>query len=80
MPKENLRDLFRLSDKDVSILRRDYFKMIFFDLLSNNSGSGNGCSSVWYKAKYGSSTGYICSSYATVKEIKEEIINPDDYK
>ena len=33
------------------------------------SSSGNGCSGPWYKAQYASTVGYICSDYATLKEI-----------
>jgi len=71
---------FRSSATTNSTIIASFDKGEELDLLSNNSGSGNGCPSVWYKAQYGSSIGYVCSSYATIKEIKEEVINPDDYK
>lgn len=49
-----------------------------FPLEDLNSGSlGNGCSKDWYKITYGSVSGYVCSSYATVKEVEE--IKPEDY-
>ena len=47
-------------------------------LLDKNAGTGNGCSSVWYKAQYGSSIGYVCSQFVKLEEV--EIINPEDYK
>lgn len=49
-----------------------------FPLEDLNPGSlGNGCEKDWYKITYGSTSGYVCSSYATVKEVEE--INPEDY-
>jgi len=33
------------------------------EILSTNAGSGNGCSDKWYKVKYGSYTGYSCSTF-----------------
>lgn len=47
-------------------------------LLDKNGGTGNGCSSVWYKGQYGNDVGYICSQFAKIIEVKE--INPEDYK
>lgn len=43
----------------------------------NPNSSGNGCQKDWYKITYGSTSAYVCSSYATIKEIEE--INPEDY-
>ena len=50
------------------------------EFIDDTTQSGNGCDSKWYKAKYGSSVGYVCSEFATIKTVKEETINPDDYK
>ena len=47
-------------------------------LLDKNAGSGNGCTSAWYKVQYGSSVGYVCSQFAKIEVVEE--INPDDYK
>jgi len=43
----------------------------------NTGSAGNGCKKDWYKITYGSVSGYVCSLYATIKEIEE--INPEDY-
>ena len=48
--------------------------------IDDNAQSGNGCANKWYKVKYGNSVGYVCSEFATIKEVKEETINPADYK
>ena len=50
-----------------------------FELLDKSAGSNNACSK-WYKVTHNGQTGYICGEFATIKEIKEEVINPDDYK
>ncbi len=50
------------------------------EFIDDTTQSGNGCDNKWYKAKYGSSVGYVCSEFAIIKTVKEETINPDDYK
>ena len=57
---------------------REFNSGVELELIDDSIASGNGCDSKWYKAKYGTNTGYICSEFATIKVIKE--INPDDYK
>ena len=52
---------------------------IELELLSKSAGSNASCSK-WYQVKYNNQVGYICGEFVTIKEIKEEIINPDDYK
>ena len=47
-------------------------------LLDKNIASGNGCASNWYKVRYGSNEGYVCSEFAKIEVI--EVINPNDYK
>ena len=49
-------------------------------LINDNAGSGNGCGSKWYQASNGSTIGYVCSEFATIKEITEEVIDPADYQ
>lgn len=41
-----------------------------------NAGTGPGCNAPWYKAQYGSTTGYVCSEFAI---LKEENISSEDY-
>lgn len=50
------------------------------EFIDDNTASGNGCNNKWYKARYNGNVGYICSEFATLKTIKEETINPADYK
>lgn len=47
-------------------------------LLDKNIASGNGCNKNWYKIRYGSNEGYVCSEFANIQVI--EVINPNDYK
>ena len=47
-------------------------------LLDKNIASGNGCNQNWYKVRYGSNEGYVCSEFANIQVI--EVINPNDYK
>ena len=47
-------------------------------LLDKNIAAGNGCAKNWYKIRYGSNEGYVCSEFAKIEVI--EVINPDDYK
>ncbi len=47
------------------------------DLIDDNITAGNGCDKVWYKAKFGSNTGYICSEFASIKTVTE--IDPADF-
>lgn len=50
-------------------------------LLDKNISSGNGCGKNWYKVKYGSNEGYVCSEWAEIRVIQdEEILKPEDYK
>ena len=48
------------------------------NILDTNAGSGNGCSSNWYKVSYGNYTGYSCGSYIVLNEDKEETGNIED--
>ncbi len=48
-------------------------------LINDNAGSGNGCNSKWYQASNGSVVGYVCSEFATIKEVTEEVIDPANY-
>ena len=57
---------------------REFDRGTELELIDDNITKGNGCDKVWYKAKYGSNTGYICSEFATIKVIKE--IDPNDYQ
>lgn len=50
------------------------------EFIDDATPSGNGCGNKWYKAKYGSNIGYVCSEFATIKTITEESINPADYQ
>ena len=47
-------------------------------LLDKSAGSGNGCSDPWYKVQYGSTIGYVCSTWSKI--VVEEVINPDDFE
>ena len=49
------------------------------DLLDASAGKNNACSK-WYKVSYNGNIGYICGEFAIIKEVPEDVINPDDYK
>ena len=49
-------------------------------LLNDNAGVGNGCDSKWYQVSNNNTIGYVCSEFATIKEIQDDNINLDDYK
>ena len=59
---------------------KEFNKGTELEYIDDSGQAGNGCGNKWYKAKYGSNVGYVCSEFAMVKTIKEETINPDDYK
>ena len=49
-------------------------------LINDNAGSGNGCGAKWYQGNYSGVVGYICSEFATIKEVADEPdVNVDDY-
>ena len=50
------------------------------NLVSDNAGSGNGCSKAWYKVTYNNITGYICSEFATKSTKEENNIDINEYK
>lgn len=50
------------------------------DLIDDTVRAGNGCNNNWYKASYGSSVGYICSEFASIKTVKEETYDPEEFK
>ena len=50
-------------------------------LLDKNIGSGNGCNKNWYKVSNGTNEGYVCSEWASIKVVEDEVvIKPEDYK
>lgn len=57
---------------------REFDSGVELDLIDENISSGNGCDKNWYKVRYGSNVGYVCSEFAIIKT-KEEI-NPNDYE
>lgn len=71
---------FRTEPKTSSSIIREFNTGAELELLNDNIPKGNGCDKVWYQAKYGSNTGYICSEFATIKEVKDEVVNPADYE
>ena len=48
-------------------------------LVNENGGTGNGCGNKWYQANYYGTVGYVCSEFATIKEVEDTEINADDY-
>ncbi len=48
-------------------------------LVNENGGSGNGCNGKWYQANYYGTIGYICSEFATIKEVNDTEITAEDY-
>ena len=54
---------------------------IELELVDKNVGSGNGCGKTWYKAMYNNSLGYVCSEWAEIRVVEDDIvIKPEDYK
>lgn len=56
---------------------REFNRGAELDLIDDSVASGNGCDANWYKVRYGTTTGYVCSEFANIKNIQE--INPSDY-
>lgn len=49
-------------------------------LINENGGStGNGCGAKWYQANHNGTVGYVCSEFATIREVEDNDINLDDY-
>ncbi len=71
-----IRDKATTSGSNVLLMAS---KNMEFNLIDLNVGSkGNGCSKDWYKIEYGSNIGYVCSEFASVKEVEE--VKPEDYE
>ena len=70
---------FRTEPTTSSSIIREFNTGAELELLNDNITAGHGCDKVWYQAKYGSSTGYICSEFAIIKEVEDVTINIEDY-
>ena len=76
---ENYDVRFRSGPTTSSSIITSYNKGTELALLNANAGSGNGCNKPWYQASNGTQTGYVCSEFASIKEVEEVVINPNDY-
>ena len=71
---------FRSGPTTSSSIITAYNKGYELSLLNASAGSGNGCNSVWYQVSNGTQTGYVCSEFAIIKEVSEEVVDPNKYK
>lgn len=76
---ENYDVRFRSGPTTNSTIITSFNKGKELELLSENAGTGNGCNKAWYKVSNNGVTGYVCSEFASIKEVVEEVIDPKEY-